>query len=100
MNSPKSTNDPKKIGGLILEALNKMGYAERIHRQSAVIGWSEIVGEIISNETKALKIDNKTLVVKVHKAAWRQQLIFLKEEILKKIETDLGRGVVEDIRFI
>jgi predicted nucleic acid-binding Zn ribbon protein len=95
-----STNDPKKIGGLILEALNKMGYAERIQRQSAVTGWSDIVGEVISNETKALKIDKKTLVVKVQRAAWRQQLIFLKEEILKKIETELGEGVVEDIRFI
>jgi predicted nucleic acid-binding Zn ribbon protein len=77
-----------------------MGYAERIQRQSAVISWSEIVGDVISKETKALKIDNKTLVVKVHKAAWRQQLVFLKDEILKKIETDLGQGVVEDIRFI
>jgi predicted nucleic acid-binding Zn ribbon protein len=95
-----STNDPKKIGSLILETLNKMGYAERIHRQSAVISWSEIVGEVISKETKAIKIDNKTLVVKVHKAAWRQQLVFLKDEILKKIDNDLGKGVVEDIRFI
>lgn len=95
-----SRNDPRKIGGLILDALNKMGYTERIQRQSAVISWSEIVGDVISKETKALKIDNKTLVVKVHKAAWRQQLIFLKDEILKKIETGLGRGVVEDIRFI
>jgi predicted nucleic acid-binding Zn ribbon protein len=95
-----STNDPKKIGALILESLNKMGYAEKIHRQSVVINWSEIVGKTISKETKALKIDNKTLVVKVDKAAWRQQLVFLKDEILRKIETELGKDVVEDIRFI
>lgn len=95
-----SKNEPQKIGGLIMESLKRMGYSERIHRQSAVISWSEIVGETIAKETKALKIDNKTLVIKVHKAAWRQQLIFLKAELLKKIESDLGRGVVEDIRFI
>jgi predicted nucleic acid-binding Zn ribbon protein len=95
-----SKNEPQKIGGLIMESLSRMGYSERIHRQSAVIGWDDIVGERIAMETKALKIDNKTLVVKVHKAAWRQQLIFLKAELLKKIESDLGRGVVEDIRFI
>jgi predicted nucleic acid-binding Zn ribbon protein len=95
-----STNDPQKIGSLILETLNRMGYGDRIHRQSAVTGWSDLVGEVIADETKALKIDNKTLVVKVHRAAWRQQLTFLKDEILKKIETALGKGVVEDIRFI
>lgn len=95
-----SKNEPQKIGGLIMDSLKRMGYSERIHRQSAVIGWSEIVGDTIAKETKALKIDNKTLVIKVHKAAWRQQLIFLKAELLKKIESDLGRGVVEDIRFI
>ena len=95
-----STSDPEKIGGLILDALSRMGLADRIHKQSAVLSWSEIVGEDISKETKALKIDNNTLVVKVYKAAWRQQLTFLKEELLKKVETQLGKGVVEDIRFI
>ena len=95
-----SNSEPSRIGGLILETLNRMGYSERLKRQSAVIGWSEIVGERIAQETRALKIDNKTLVVKVYKAAWRQQLIFLKDEILGKLENDLGEGVVEDIRFI
>jgi len=95
-----STNDPEKIGGLILQALDKMGFAGRIHKQSAVTGWSEIVGEAISKETRALKIDGDTLVVKVYKAAWRQQLIFMKEELLKKIRINLGDGSVEDIRFI
>lgn len=95
-----STNDPEKIGGLILQALDKMGYAGRIHKQSAVTGWSEIVGEAISRETTALKIDGDTLVVKVHKAAWRQQLIFMKDELLTKIRSRLGEESIEDIRFI
>lgn len=95
-----STNDPEKIGGLILQALDRMGYAGRIHKQSAVTGWSEIVGEDISKETRALKIDGDTLVVKVHKAAWRQQLIFMKDELLNKIRINLGDESVKDIRFI
>jgi predicted nucleic acid-binding Zn ribbon protein len=65
-----------------------------------VTGWSEIVGESISKETRALKIDGNTLVVKVHKAAWRQQLIFMKDELLTKIRINLGEESVEDIRFI
>jgi len=95
-----STREPKKVGGLILETLKKMGYSDRIHRQSAVICWSEIVGSEISRETKALRMDGKTLIVKVQKAAWRQQLLFLKNDLLKKIASSLGERVVEDIRFI
>ena len=69
-------------------------------KQSAVEQWGEIVGEKIAIETKALKIDGDVLVVKVFKAAWRQQLIFLKDELLSKLETELGDERVKDIRFL
>jgi len=77
-----------------------MGYSGRLEKQSAVVKWGDIVGDTISAETKALKIDGDVLVVKVFKAAWRQQLIFLKDDLLIKLGNKLGEGRVKDIRFI
>ena len=71
-----------------------------MEKQSAVEKWSAIVGDKIAAETKALKIDGNVLVVKVHQAAWRQQLIFLKDELLAKLKSELGEGRIEDIRFL
>jgi predicted nucleic acid-binding Zn ribbon protein len=93
-------DDPQKIGDLVRRTIDKMGYSDRLEKQSAVEKWSDIVGETISAETKAVKIDGDTLVVKVFKAAWRQQLIFLKDDLLTKLGDKLGEGQVKDIRFL
>lgn len=92
--------EPEKIGDSILKSLSKMGFSERLRKQEAVASWPEIAGSILAEQTEALRIDRDTLVVKVHEAAWRQQLIFLKDELLEKLRVKLGGELIKDIRFI
>ncbi len=92
--------EPEKIGNVILQTLNRMGFAERLQRQTAVMRWNEIVGDTIAAETEALRIEGSTLVVRVHRAAWRQQLTYLKEGLLVKLKAELGEDSIKDIRFI
>jgi predicted nucleic acid-binding Zn ribbon protein len=94
------SKDPEKIGLTILEALDRMGFSERLRKQEAVAAWGRIVGDVLAAETRALKIDGDTLVVKVHQAAWRQQLVFLKDDFLKKLSDELSEDTVKDIRFV
>lgn len=92
--------EPTKVGGLIQGYLDRLGFSERLGKQSAVMQWAEIVGPRIADETQAVRIDGDTLVVKVNQAAWRQQLSFLKIELLSALELKLGKGIIKDIRFI
>jgi predicted nucleic acid-binding Zn ribbon protein len=92
--------EPEKIGGLIAGYLDKLGFSSRLGKQEAVLHWSEIVGSRIAQETQAVRIDGDTLVVKVTQAAWRQQLSFLKGELLTKLDSKLEKGCIKDIRFI
>ncbi len=92
--------EPEKIGGLISGYLDSLGLAKRLGKQEAVLRWAEIAGPRIASETEALKVEGDTLVVKVQKAAWRQQLTFLKAELLAKFDSKLGAGCIKDIRFI
>jgi predicted nucleic acid-binding Zn ribbon protein len=94
------TREPEKIGGLIAGYLEKLGFSARLSKQEAVLCWEEIVGPRIAQETQAVRIDGDTLVVKVTKAAWRQQLSFLKGELLAKLDSKLEKGCIKDIRFI
>lgn len=91
---------PEKVGGLIQGLMKKLGITARLEKQSAVTMWAEVVGPKIAEETKALKIDGDTLVVKVSRAAWRQQLTFMKPDLLSKLESAVGKGCISDIRFI
>ena len=92
--------EPIRVGGLIAGYLDRLGFAARLGKQTAVLQWAEIAGPKIAEETKALRIDGDTLVVKVNRSAWRQQLSFLKAELLARLESKLGKGVIKDIRFI
>jgi predicted nucleic acid-binding Zn ribbon protein len=92
--------EPEKLGGLISSFLGRLGVSERLNRQSAVILWPEIAGQKIAEETEAIRVDGDTLVVRVQKAAWRQQLSFLRMELVEKLNSKIGKGYIKDIRFI
>ncbi|NLI16412.1 MAG: DUF721 domain-containing protein [candidate division Zixibacteria bacterium] len=89
-----------KIGDLIRQSLQSAGIAERVEKQMAVAHWPEIVGDILAQKTTAVKVEKDILKVKVVNAPWRNELVFFKEEILKKIAARIGDGKINDIYFI
>jgi len=48
---------------------------------------------------KAIKVQNKTLTLKVDNAAWRNELKFKEKEILEKIKTYYGEERINKIKF-
>lgn len=67
---------------------------------SAIDIWDEIVGKNISKNTEATDVKHGVLMVKVSNSAWRQELLFKKEEILEKLNERIGNNLIRDIRFI
>jgi len=92
--------EPDVLGNLIARYLDRLGFSGRLRKQTAVMLWSEIVGPKIAEETEAVRIDGDALVVKVTRAPWRHQLTFLKGELLAKLNSRIGNGIIKDIRFI
>jgi len=88
-----------RIGELLKQTLQAAGIAERVDRQTAVAFWEEIVGPKLAEKTKALRVEKDLLKVKVVSAPWRNELIFFKETILKKIADRIGADKIKDIYF-
>ena len=88
-----------RIGDLLKKTLQSAGVAERVDRQTAVAFWAEIVGPKLAEKTRALRVENDLLKVKVVSAPWRNELIFFKAAILKKIAERIGEGKINDIYF-
>ena len=89
-----------KIGDLLRKALQSVGIAERIDKQMAVTFWPEIVGEKLAEKSTAVRVEKDVLKVKVDSAPWRNELVFFKEDILKKIAARIGEGKINDIYFM
>jgi predicted nucleic acid-binding Zn ribbon protein len=90
---------PEKIGGLLESVLSKNGYLKVCKEWDAVAKWSEVVGERIASVTECTRLEDGRLYVKVSSAAWRNEMVYLKDEIIKKIKTETTCSSLIDIVF-
>ena len=90
---------PKLIGNSIQAILNGYGLLPRMKQFEALNLWAEVVGEQIAKVAKAEKLDHGCLIVRVEKPVWRNELIFLKKEIIAKINELMKEEIVKEIIF-
>lgn len=86
----------ESIGGMLEETLRKLGLSGAV----AAIHWRQVVGEDVNRHAQPLRQMGKTLFVVTDNPVWSQELSFQKAAILKKLERKMGRGRIEDIKFI
>lgn len=90
---------PKLIGDLLPALLEKLGLAKGLHDRRVLERWAEIVGPKIAGVTVAERIRDGKLWVSVSHPAWRNELVFMRQELIDKINGELGGGTVTDIIF-
>ena len=90
----------QELKAALEKALKGANIDKAVKQFSAIDIWDEVVGKNISKNTEATDVKHGVLVVKVSNSAWRQELLFKKEEILEKINGRIGNNLIRDIRFI
>ena len=90
---------PEKVAKILERLTTKMGIAARLEAEKAVVLWEEAVGKNIARRAKAVSIRNRILFVVVQNSAWLQELSLLKEGIIEKVNSLVGKEVVKDIVF-
>lgn len=88
------------MGGVIQNLLKNLGLERRINEQKLIINWENIVGNNIAEKTKAFKIEGKKLFVKVENPCWRNELFYLKKDIIDKLNRSVKQEVIKDIIFL
>lgn len=61
--------------------------------------WQKAVGMNIAKRTRLLKVTGKTLYVTAATSMWMEELKYIKQDIIKKINDELGETAVEEIVF-
>jgi predicted nucleic acid-binding Zn ribbon protein len=90
---------PKPIGNAIGTVLERLGLGKKVKQYEVLDAWAEIVGEQIAKVASAERIRDGKLVVSVAQSTWRNELIFLKRELIAKINNAMHQDVVKDIIF-
>jgi len=87
------------INGAINDLVRSLGYESRIKEQKAIMIWEKVVGKRIAAVTNPLSIKKGILKIKVKNPPWRQELTYMKEDIIKKLNDEIGDILVSDIKF-
>jgi predicted nucleic acid-binding Zn ribbon protein len=90
---------PERAGKILDRLTVKMGIAARLESEKAVVLWGEVVGKNIARRAKAVSVRNRILFVVVQNSAWLQELSLLKEGIIEKLNSLVGKEVIKDIVF-
>jgi hypothetical protein len=88
---------PVPLADILRERISQLGWERKMREQEILSRWDEAVGPQIAGRTRPVAVRNRRLTVAVDNPAWAQQLSFLKKDLLRRFETLLGAGVIEDI---
>jgi len=80
--------------------LRRFGIDNAIAQNNALNIWNDVVGETVAKNAIPDRVEHGVLIVKVSSPTWRQELYFQKDEIIKKLNNNIGKKVIRDIRFI
>jgi predicted nucleic acid-binding Zn ribbon protein len=80
--------------------LRSWGVDGKVRENQAVALWSQVVGARIAEKTEALRVEDGKIFIRVLSSSWKTELIFVKSEIIQRLNQALGGRVLKDIVFV
>jgi hypothetical protein len=87
------------IGDVLQSTFKRKKLRVSVKDQHISESWKKAVGPIIAAQTMAQNLRGDTLFVKVSNSNWMQQLQFMKQEILNKVNAVLPDKTISNIYF-
>lgn len=95
-----SARDPHAIGEIVSRMSKSRGWNTQVAVGSVLGRWNELVGEDVAMHCKPESFEDTVVVVRCDSTSWATQLRLLSHEILKKIDAELGPGIVTIIKVL
>ena len=89
----------KHIRDTILAFFKHAGMRDRFEENLAISFWDAAVGKEIAGHTDPKKVSKGIMFVKVDDHVWRNELTYLKHDIIEKINTKVGKKAITEIKF-
>lgn len=93
------SSSPTRLSNAINSVIENLGIGQKIKKGEALDKWAEVVGEQICAVTQPVRIEGETLIVHVTSSVWRNELVFLKRELIAKVNKAVGQDIIKEIIF-
>jgi hypothetical protein len=90
-------NNTNNVGDIIRKLMKNPKLADRLDELDALEVWKELIGKQLQKYITEARMIKGSLLIKVKSAPLRNELSYKKTDIIKQINTKLGREVVKEI---
>jgi predicted nucleic acid-binding Zn ribbon protein len=90
----------ERLGDVLDDSLKRLDLTPQLKAYGVWPVWNDVVGKLVARNAQPEKIRNGTLFVKVSSPVWMQQLQFMKDLLVEKINDRLHAKVVKNIFFV
>ena len=90
-------NNTSNVGDIIRKLMKNPKLADRLDELDALEVWKELIGKQLQNYITEAKIKKGSLFIKVKSAPLRNELSYKKTDLIKQINTKIGKTVVTEI---
>jgi len=90
-------SDDTPLKKTIDQLLRAYGYQNQLDEIELIKLYEELVGKIFANHTKKIVFKDKILYVMLDSASLKQELSYIKEGLVQKLNQGIGRRVVDKI---
>ena len=90
---------PKHLSSAVASVIRDLGLGPKIRQFQAVDLWPAVVGDKIASVAKAERIEGGKLIVRVSRSTWRNELVFLRRELIARMNKAMHQEIIKDIIF-
>jgi len=92
-------SNTQKISEVLRDFVRENRMEHKLKEVDIVHSWEELLGKTIARYTRKVYISHKVLYVEISSPVVKNELIYMREEIRKKINEMAGEEMVEKIVF-
>lgn len=90
--------EPSSIGGLLAKLAANLGVEHPIESARLFSTWATIVGPEVAAKCLPTGLKDGVLKVRTSSPAWASEFRYLAPEIIKRVNAELGKQVVKEIK--
>ena len=90
-------NNTNNVGDIIRKLMKNPKLADRLDELDALEVWKKLIGKQLQNYIAEARMIKGSLLIKVKSAPLRNELSYKKTDLIKQINTKLGKEVVKEI---
>lgn len=92
-------NNTQRLSEVLKDLIGTFNLEQKLSEARVMNAWDEILGKSFTSHTKRMYVKDRILFVQIDSAVARNELIMMRERLVRALNEKAGKKVIEQIIF-